>query len=636
MPRAPVSSLPLGALPVAALLAAACSSPVRTPLRTKSSPRLSVETCATLGETRGGRTCAPYDTAAAAFVADEDPLQRRALLYDRWLDLYNSADRQEVIRHARDAFAPGDPESRWADEAELQSWDDTGDSAGFGGTLLRSVLFRYAVTGTEADYQRFEGWLRGMVAMWDATGLDGYLARYHFARVPPGTPMRNGLALDTGEGFPTPARALARMPAYYQTGVGGVQVSAQWYGHTSIDSYSGPMNTWPLAFPLVRDAALRARMALHYGCFLKRLRVFKIIHLSSNAALQRELAAGLTSSVLQLDPGDPDLTKVDEVWAFYLPQFNAASAPTYPAACPAHLATDADPQDVVDAAAPDFEDRLVKIVFRQSGGDQADSMDFAYYPSVRAGDAVQLEAYALGAYAMTGDLEYLDFRDRVLDGRANARAVSRTIGAFNPSRPCRRYFRTPNVYAAHFMRTLLDGDDTSRRFALLLFRDKFARKEMAGLRDALFAILDSGASGTATPDLPQALSDLAALGGAPGALDSPRRNYAVDLRVDTPPGVELAPASAQEIAFCSQPVTILGVQIPMGSFDPHALYAVPAPPVMERPPDNWMWEKDPFAQARLPGDAGHQQYTGLDYTEPYWEARYFGFLPDTHVVLAWR
>ena len=23
-------------------------------------------------------------------------------------------------------------------------------------------------------------------------------------------------------------------------------------------------------------------------------------------------------------------------------------------------------------------------------------------------------------------------------------------------------------------------------------------------------------------------------------------------------------------------------------------------------------------------------------TEPYWVARYFGFLPDTHLVLAWK
>ena len=31
----------------------------------------------------------------------------------------------------------------------------------------------------------------------------------------------------------------------------------------------------------------------------------------------------------------------------------------------------------------------------------------------------------------------------------------------------------------------------------------------------------------------------------------------------------------------------------------------------------------------------HQQYPGLDLSEPYWVARYFGHLPDAHLVLAW-
>jgi hypothetical protein len=518
------------------LCLAACHSPAaRTPVRAHGSALpASIESCALLGDAANGRTCSIYDTQRRAFVdGSADPLARRVFLYERFMDLYSSAERQSVVRNMRDALQPGDPESRVRDTPF--HWDDQGDSAGFGDTLMISVLFHYAVTGTAADYDRFESWLRGAVRQWDATGMDGYLARFHFAGVAPGTPIVNGRAMDfrsEGDGaFDIPTPALEQMPAYYRDP--GVRPS--WYGHTSIDAYAGPMNSWPLAFSLVKDPALRARMARHYGCFLKRLRIFKIVNLSKNAQLQADVARYLTSGVLHLDPGDPDLTKTDQVWGFYLPQYNDQSAASYPRDCPAHLATEAAPEDVVDVTRTGYDGKLLLLLTRQFGQDAVDSMDFAFYPSVRAGDALQLQSYALGAYAMTGDEEFLRWRDQVLIAGANAREVSRTIGAFIPPRPCRSYYRTPNVYTSHFTRTLLDGDTDSRAFAQMIFRDKFALKEMAGLRDTLFEVLHSAASGTRTAGLDGALADLEVFGGAPGHLDDPRRNYAVDLSVSPPP-----------------------------------------------------------------------------------------------------
>src|SRR5260221_10703711 len=243
----------------AALLAAcSSSSPTRPPLRAPASPALSVESCNTLGEVQGARTCSIYDARKSQFVAlaDADPLARRAFLYDRWMDLYQSADRQIAIRNMKDAMSPGDPESKWGDENEIGFWDDQGDSAGFGDTLMNSVMFRYAVTGTEADYQRFEGWLRGQVMKFDATGMDGYLARWVYGKVPDGTQIKNGYAMDYGNDFAIPAAALAKMPAWFSAGLPGVTVKPSWEGHVSIDAYSGPMNSWPLAFALVRDKSL--------------------------------------------------------------------------------------------------------------------------------------------------------------------------------------------------------------------------------------------------------------------------------------------------------------------------------------------------------------------------------------------
>ena len=146
----------------------------------------------------------------------------------------------------------------------------------------------------------------------------------------------------------------------------------------------------------------------------------------------------------------------------------------------------------------------------------------------------------------------------------------------------------------------------------------------------------SGATGSRSAGLAQALEDLGAMGGAPGFLDDPRRNYAVDLTKNPPPGIAVEKASTSELAFCSQPIKVLGITVPIDPPNPDVMYSNPAPPIMQRPPDNWNWEKDPFQTVHVPGDAGHQQYFGLDYTEPYWLARYFGFLPDPHLVLAWR
>ena len=615
------------------------TSPVRTPL-TPAATTLSVESCNTLGQVDGARTCSLYDTSKKAFVeaAAADPLARRAFLYDRWMDLYNSADRQIAIRNMKDAMAPGDPESRWGDENEIGFWDDQGDSAGFGDTLMNSVMFRYAVTGTEADYQRFESWIRGQVMKFDATGMDGYLARWVYGKVPAGTQVKNGYAMDYGNDFAIPASALPKMPAWFTQGLPGVaSVQPSWEGHVSIDAYSGPMNSWPIAYALARDPALKARMARHYGCFLKRLRIFKLINLSKNAQLQGDIAHYLQSGFINADPGDPDLTKIDQIWGFYLPQYNDVSAATYPAACPDHLATDAtSPADIIDVTVPGYDGKLFDLIMRQAEqSDQANSIDFAFFTSVRSGDALMLQAWALGAYSMTGDEEFLRWRDQVVIGKGNAREVTKTTGSFNFPRPCGSYFRTPNVYTSMLTWTLLENDPASRDFLDMVWTKKWP-KTMGPLRDALFDIVQSGATGQKNATLAQSLADLAAMGGAPGFLDDPRRNYALDLTQNPPPGITIEKASADELAFCSQPIKVLGITVPIDPPNPDTLYANPAPPIMQRPVDNWNWEKDPFKTAHVAGDAGHQQYFGLDFTEPYWLARYFGFLPDPHLVLAWK
>ena len=57
--------------------------------------------------------------------------------------------------------------------------------------------------------------------------------------------------------FDIPPDVVAKMPTYYQE----APATPSWSGNPSIDSYVGPMNGWPVAWGLLRDADLKARMA---------------------------------------------------------------------------------------------------------------------------------------------------------------------------------------------------------------------------------------------------------------------------------------------------------------------------------------------------------------------------------------
>lgn len=165
--RAPVARRLFALLALA--LASACSStavePTRTPVRSPPTPAVpaSLTTCNVLGEVQGARRCRIYDTKAQAFSdtgdgskASADALARRVFLFERWLDLYVAPEKQVVVRNMTEPMADTDPESRFGDEKYLGFWDDHGDSAGFGEPGQIAALYRYAVTGTEADYQRLE------------------------------------------------------------------------------------------------------------------------------------------------------------------------------------------------------------------------------------------------------------------------------------------------------------------------------------------------------------------------------------------------------------------------------------------------------------------------------------------------
>ena len=650
-PHRPSLAAPLAA-GLACVLGCSSSTPApRTvdPVTLKAPPLpASVQSCAVYDDTQGGQRCRFYDRKAGAFVDDAavDPLVRRTYLFERWTDKYLRVEGQVVERRHTGPMRPEDPESKWSQEQYLESYDDYGDSANWTGHGGIAATFRYASTNTPADYERMLSFVRADVMDFEATGMDGYLARFHMAAVPPGTRIRNGYAMvvrgdpDPGR-FDIPASKLAQFPGYYQQGIPTADAAAvtparpSWEGHVSIDAYSGPWNLFPLAYPLVKDPALKAQMVRHFTCSLKRLRIAKVVNLSKNDQLRQDFGRYLTAGVLNADPGDPDLTKLDEIWAFYLPQFNVNSKADYPADCPDKMAT--EPTDVIDLNEPGYTGKLLLFFLRQGDGDKKDAIDFAFYPSARAGDSVQLDALSLAAYHMTGDTQYLDWREKVLFGQAKAKEIQRTVGGFNFPKACSSYYRIQNVYTSHLHRLLTDNDPDSKAFARLIWDTKYALKEVGPLNDSMFEILYAGTTGQAGPRLERALSEVRSFGGTEALPESPRRNYARDNEADPPPGYTIGPPSAAEVALCSEGVTLLGVHIPGDPPSPSARFADRALPLMKRPTQCFAWEKDPFDAVRAPGpeESGRQMYEGLDLSMPYWFGRYFGSFTDPGVVLAW-
>ena len=85
--------------------------------------------------------------------------------------------------------APENPEDVF--DVVIVSGDAYVDHPAFGAALIG----RYLVTGTEADYQRFEAKVRTVLRSFAVTGIKGYLARHYFVEVPAEAPRDDRYAL---------------------------------------------------------------------------------------------------------------------------------------------------------------------------------------------------------------------------------------------------------------------------------------------------------------------------------------------------------------------------------------------------------------------------------------------------------
>jgi hypothetical protein len=622
--------------------------------------------------------CELYDTAAGVFVDVPDPMLQRAMLFDRWRDLYNSPVGQAIDRDFVNVVEPGTPESEWGAPENLAGYFGAGDGGIWTGWSTVASVLRYAQTGTEADYQRMEQHVRDMLLMYEVTGIPGYLSRYHYLVVPDGTPPSNEYVL-RWEGSYQPnhhdrdvaASAFAFLPAAYTEGVPGpdgelVVGQARWKGRPSIDQNTGPMTSLPMAHGLLRDEALKQRIVHHLTCYLKRLQRIELINLQDNPDLLASLMSYFNTGELKLDPEDIDLTKLNRIVGYVHRQINTLNEADYDRSCPDSVQM--EPWRVIDATSDEFILDILNFVMDMDvDAQREDTIDHFYFPSIRGGDAMHLMHLATMAYHLTGDDQYREFLYRELIGNINADQIMHTVGAFDLPRYCKKYYGDQITYGPWWAFLHLIGDSPLKTEVQKAFHGEMWDKLVKPNANVDFNIMYAGALPAdialdRDAALAEAMDLLPRMGGngwVDDAVvsDDPRRSYVLSpdmVMAKAPEGTEAVCPTQAQIDMCTAEVDFMGVKLPglgitnfpcTGSdweCDIGGGKCTPKMTNLALPPDlrpytDYLWQRNPFAIGAGTGKQGGRQYAGSDLSVPYWNARLYGFITEgTGQVLAWK
>ena len=631
------------------------------------------------------QSCTLYDTQKKDWVAQPDPLLRRALLFDRWRDLYNSPDGQAIDRDFSVDVQPGSSESEWGKPENFAGYWGAGDGGIWTGWATVSDILRYSQTGTEADYQRMEQQVRDMVTMYEVTGIPGYLVRYHFLLLPEGAPNTPEHILRWEDSFNPSShdRLVAdpentpNLPDIYTDGItdesGKVwKGTPMWHGRPSIDQNTGPMTSLPMAYGLLRDEDLKQRIVNNLTCYLKRLQRIELINLQQNTELLDGLMAYFSAGELQMDPDDIDLTKLDRIVGYVQRQINGVNEDGFDTGCPDTVQM--EPWRVIDATSETFFLQMLDFVMDMDTDDERENqIDHYYFPNLRGGDAMHLMHLAAMAYYFTGDEMYREFLYEELIGNLDTIGVAHTAGAFNLPKYCKKYFGDQITYGPWWaFLELLDDCDLKIEMQKA-FHHEMWDKLVKDVDNTDFAIMYAGAVPESIgKDRQQAiafaLDYLPWMGGNGGTLmgdpfdpkwlDDPRRSYTLtpeQVMASTPDGITAQCPTADEVAACTAKIEVLGIQMDnLTGWESHdctgsewecdvgegvctdKMASGPLPIPLRRYTD-FLWQRNPFELGRGVNKEGGRQFAGSDVTEPYWNARRYGFIKEgAGQVLAWK
>lgn len=623
--------------------------------------------------------CQLVHPATQQWIEAPDPLLRRALLMDRWRDLYNSPDGQAVDRNFNTATSAELPESVWGDPQRFASYDSAADGAIWTGWSTVAAVTRYAQTGTEAERARMTEHVRDLLRLFTVTGVPGYLARFHFLLLPQGAPTtpehitrHEGSFVPTWKDRPAALDSAIALPEAYTTGVvdadGKVwQGQPMYHGNPSIDQYTGPMTALPMAYALLQDEATKQQIVYQLGCYQRRLQRIELRNLQKNPQILAAMTSYFTAGVYQPDPGDIDLTKRDTVVAYALRQVNSQSVKTMDLGCLDQIQR--TPWRVLDASSETFLSDLLELVQDLQSGQQEreNGIDHLYVPSLRAGDAMHLMHLSVINWWLSGNDDYKQFLLSDLIGQLDAVEVLATSGSFVLPKWCKEWFGDQITYGPWWaFLGLLQGG---------LLRDKLAKafagelwnKTLKHNGNLDFAIQYAGElDASVAPDREEvakaALAALASFGGngkdsaGQPLLDTPRRSYTLDpneILASLPEGTSPTCPTAEELAICNTGPNFLGIPLPAPGVDELPCLGLPwqcqlpdgkcAAPMTNKalPPQlrkfsDFLWQRCPFCVGAWAVQEGGRQFAGSDFSVPYWNARRYGLVTaGAGQVLAW-
>jgi hypothetical protein len=614
--------------------------------------------------------CALYDTKSKTFVSTPDPLLHRVLLYDRWYDLYHQPDGMSFSREFGGTTNAGTPEATWGAKSHFRGWGNRNDSPIWTGAALIGFAMRYLNTKTRADYLRMERKARAMLTYFEMTGADGYLGRYHFLAVPPGTPNddkhvilndaddSNYLVHDLDPNAPG-------LPDIYKNGVpdgkgGTVKGRGRWRGGPSIDQYSGVLSSLATVWHLLEDNQLKTRIGHHVSCFLKRLKRVEIRNLQMNKPVLAALTTFFAGANLQFDPGDIDISKTDTLVAYVLEQKNSKNT-SFNTGCNASIELQAT--RVLDAASPLFLAEAFFLVsdFRGGQEERATGYDTVYAPNIRGGNAIQMMQLAAAAYQMTKDPQFKAFLEKELIGKLRTLDLADTASSLLPPYWCRGFHGDHITYLPLWsLLTMLDKSVARDRLETTMSFEYY-EKRMKKLANANFNVYFAGEVKNAKPTdrqaaIAAATTALDALGGNDGVLDDPRRDYNQDRSTiinQLPATTKLQCPTEQERASCEDGISVFGIKVDDGTDITHtcgkgpgecplstgcawALADTPMP-MENRTWGDFIWQKNPFTLSFSPPVHGNKQSAGIELFQTYWLARHYGFITTgKDQVLAWQ
>ncbi len=631
-------------------------------------------------EASGARfQCDIFDSGAGAFDEDPDPLLRRTYLYDRWYDLYTSPDGQTVKRVLK-SFTPGDtPEAEWGTTEHFDYYRGAGDAAIWTGVALNADIFRWQVTGSDADWERVLKKVRQVVRLFDVTGVPGYLARYHFLVLPSGSPKTEGFIALYGEPgdldhsqmpIEEPA-TIEGLPSAYLEGLspeeGGAPVLGlpMWKGVVSIDQYTGPFVALPMVLPFLEDEALVERITHHMTCYIKRLRRLEIRNLHQNPEALEGLSKLFGDGTLDLDPDDIDLTAQETIVGYYHEGLNSKNIESFDRSCPGEMAL--EPTRVLDATSDEFFFEMFELGLDLDSKKQfrEGQIDHFYAVNVRGADASHLMHMVALAYWLTGEEHYRSFLFEELVGNLSAIEVALTAQAFRAPRWCYKYYADHISYGTHWQFITMLPEGPLKEAMVRVMHEEHWLKGLKPLNNAKFDVLyasvvpEEVAGEDRNHAIEEAAELLASFGGndlETGVLDSPRRDYLMPRQhvVDSlPESIDTVCPTAEERQQCEEPGDVLGIPLD-GKTISYPCDGRPAECVMDdglcveaiaseglpvplRPHGGFLWQLDPLRMGDAVPNPGTEQSHGRDLAEPYWMARYYGYIPEgAGRLLAWR